>query len=119
MSSKYVLPVIMLLILAGAVYFSVTPDAPEKYVFLGVTFSMGGLDYHGYTVEGRNIIFEYSREGDSFSQAVTPSFTHTDEKYKNIEHVYVKIDTNGDVQYYEAEIFNETEEMVKYYVKEE
>ena len=119
MSSKYILPVIMLLILVGAIYFSFAPDNSEKYVFLAVTFNMGGLDYQGYIVEGRNIIFEYAREGNSFSQSVTPSFTKTDEQYKNIEHVYVKIDTNGDVKYYEAEIFDETEEMVKYYVKEE
>jgi len=119
MSSKYVLAVIALLVLAGAVYFSFTPDTPEKYVYLGVTFSQGGIEYQGYTVEGRNIIFEYSREGDSFTQLVNVKIAQTAEQYKNIEHVYVKIDTNGDVEYYEAEIFDENEETVKYYAKEE
>ncbi|AVB76975.1 hypothetical protein [Methanococcus maripaludis] len=119
MSSKYILPVIALLILASAIYFSFGPDTPEKYVFLGVTFSMGGVEYQGYTVEGQNIIFEYTREGDAFSQAATPRVAQTGEKYKNVENVYVKVDTNGDVEYYKAEIFDETEEMVRYYVKEE
>lgn len=109
----------MLLILAVAAYFSFGPDTPEKYVYLGVTFNQGGVGYQGYTVEGQNIIFEYSREGESFSQALNLKIAQTDEQYKNIEHVYVKIDTNGDIQYYEAEIFDETEGMVKYYVKEE
>ncbi|WP_459201099.1 hypothetical protein [Methanococcus sp. CF] len=120
MSVKYVLPAIILLLLASAaVYFSsVGQDTPEKYVFLGVTFSQGGVEYQGYTVEGKNIIFEYTREGDSFTQLANVKLAQTGEKYKNIENVYVKVDTNGEVKYYKAEIFNETEEMVKYYAKE-
>jgi len=113
MNSKYVIPGIMLLLLLGATYIAVGPNTPEKFVFIGVTFNQGGVEYVGYTLEGQTLT------GDSFAQVATPRFAQTYEKFKNIKDVYVKVDTNGDIQYYKAEKFNETEEMVKYYVKEE
>lgn len=119
MNSKYVIPGIMLLLLLGATYIAVGPNTPEKFVFIGVTFNQGGVEYVGYTLEGQTLTFEFKREGDSFAQVATPRFAQTYEKFKNIKDVYVKVDTNGDIQYYKAEKFNETEEMVKYYVKEE
>jgi len=119
MDSKYVIPGIMLLLLIGAANIAIGPNTPEKFVYIAVTFNQGGVEYVGYTLEGQTLTFEFKREGDSFTQASMVKIAQTPEKFKNIREVYIKVDTNGDIQYYKAEIFDETDEMVKYYVKEE
>ncbi|ABR54462.1 conserved hypothetical protein [Methanococcus vannielii SB] len=118
MNSKYIIPGIMVLLLIGAIYIALGPNIPEKYIFVDVTFKMGGAEYQGYTIQGSKITFEFKREGDFFTQAITSGFASTSERFRNITDVYIKIDTNGDINYYKAEKFYETDDVVKYQVIE-